>query len=606
MSIEKRIGKRRIRIDLSEYNSSTKIIVTVAYPKHFKSSWSDETLTKEADNHVKSIKGKIILDIKNILKNRLSKINVNDKIISPIVSDFFKNISANYTDSNYSSELNKKFDSLEKTIDNTLKKINGKELMSKWCEENPYLSTFPNARSMEREFIFHMGPTNSGKTYTAIQDLKESSSGCYLAPLRLLAHEIYDELNKDGIYTSLITGEEKVIIPGSTVLSSTIEMANYSKRYDVCIIDEVQMLTDSQRGWAWTQAICGIPAEKIYLAGSEEALPYVKKLVEEILQEKLTIKKFERKTKLKIEDEIYTDESEPQEGDAFIVFSRKRIFEVKNQIDNSSVIYGSLSPEVRKSEASKFKNKDTQSVISTDAIGMGLNLPIKRVVFLDDEKFDGRTKKRPDPQLIKQIAGRAGRYGIYEEGSVTATNHDFLNYIKKCLSKDRIFDATDYKFFVAPNMNLIMEVSKDTQTTNLDDVLLELKEIFYYDSLFSLMDIQTMVDVSRIINHNLPLEIKYVYSCSPINLKLERDKFIIRNWSNNHHNNKQNLLKDIPKVKDKMTSDTLWYYENHIKMLTCYLWLSYRYPEIYPDYELVREEIKLFDNKIIDILDNIR
>lgn len=48
---------------------------------------------------------------------------------------------------------------------------------------------FPKAQSMKRRFILHIGPTNSGKTYQALERLKLAQNGVYLGPLRLLALE---------------------------------------------------------------------------------------------------------------------------------------------------------------------------------------------------------------------------------------------------------------------------------------------------------------------------------------------------------------------------------------------------------------------------------
>ena len=62
-------------------------------------------------------------------------------------------------------------------------------------------------------YFIHVGVTNSGKTHKCIERLKQSSSGVYLAPLRLLAWEIYDKLIEDGVPCNLITGEEKIIDP---------------------------------------------------------------------------------------------------------------------------------------------------------------------------------------------------------------------------------------------------------------------------------------------------------------------------------------------------------------------------------------------------------
>ena len=68
---------------------------------------------------------------------------------------------------------------------------------------------YPVARALQRRLVYHMGPTNSGKTYNALQAMRAAPSGVYCGPLRLLAMEIYDELNAAGTYCNLITGDLK-------------------------------------------------------------------------------------------------------------------------------------------------------------------------------------------------------------------------------------------------------------------------------------------------------------------------------------------------------------------------------------------------------------
>jgi ATP-dependent RNA helicase SUPV3L1/SUV3 len=113
-----------------------------------------------------------------------------------------------------------------------------------------------------------------------------------------------------------------------------------------------------------------------------------------------------------------------KKGDALIVFSRKDVHSVAAELQESgikcSIVYGSLPYDVRHREAGKFADGTTDVVVATDAIGMGMNLPIRRVVFLQTIKYDG-VKERPlTVSEIKQIAGRAGRYGKYDVGYVGA------------------------------------------------------------------------------------------------------------------------------------------------------------------------------------------
>ncbi|GLE11100.1 hypothetical protein PINS_up023408 [Pythium insidiosum] len=127
---------------------------------------------------------------------------------------------------------------------------------------------YPLANAMQRRIIYHQGPTNSGKTYQALERLKNAGEdgGLYCGPLRLLALEIYERLNMDGVYTSLVTGQEKKIMPHATHVSCTVEMANINRKWDVAVIDEIQLIGDPQRGWAWTRALFGCKRTRFMFA----------------------------------------------------------------------------------------------------------------------------------------------------------------------------------------------------------------------------------------------------------------------------------------------------------------------------------------------------
>ncbi len=158
-----------------------------------------------------------------------------------------------------------------------LAKQKREELLAKTIRD--FKNLFPLARELKRKIVFHVGPTNSGKTYTALKQLEEATTGYYLAPLRLLALEGYENLKSAGVGVSLITGEEEIIDEESTHISSTIEMMNGSVDVDVCVIDEIQMISDRDRGWAWANALMGVPAKKVILTGSCNALSAVEDLM---------------------------------------------------------------------------------------------------------------------------------------------------------------------------------------------------------------------------------------------------------------------------------------------------------------------------------------
>lgn len=241
-----------------------------------------------------------------------------------------------------------------------------------------------------RRIIMHVGPTNSGKTYHALKKLALAENGAYLSPLRLLAHEIYDSMNAKGVPCNLITGEERRPAldangfpdPGSArLVSSTIEMASFDRELDVAVIDEIQMLADNERGWAWTHALLGLPAREIHLCGEPTVVDLVKKICG-LVSEEVEVKQYDRLSKLEMQDEsLYGDLGKIRRGDCMVAFSRATIFRVKKAIEQETglrcaVAYGSLPPESRNSQARLFNDPSSgyDVLVASDAIGMGLNL----------------------------------------------------------------------------------------------------------------------------------------------------------------------------------------------------------------------------------------
>ena len=185
-----------------------------------------------------------------------------------------------------------------------------------------YAYLYPAARTIERHFILHIGPTNSGKTYSALQAMHRAKDGIYLAPLRLLAYEQFDSMNKDGIYCSLKTGEERIPVPGATVQSSTIEMLDERHCYDIAVIDEAQMVQDPMRGGHWTKAILGTWAKEIHVCMAPEAENIIIRMIEQC-KDTYEIIRHERFNEL-VPDSIKNVHfpHSVQDGDAYIVFSR--------------------------------------------------------------------------------------------------------------------------------------------------------------------------------------------------------------------------------------------------------------------------------------------
>lgn len=290
---------------------------------------------------------------------------------------------------------------------------------------------FPLALELKRHIIMHVGPTNSGKTYNALQKLKASELGYFAGPLRLLAREVYERFKEEGIRCNLVTGEEIIedIHPRTgmkaTLSSGTVEMISFSTKYDVVVLDEIQMISDPQRGWAWTQALLGVRLKEIHLCGEERSVPLIEKICK-LTGDKLTINKYERLGALKVEEApLGRDFYESlKKGDCLVAFSKNKILNFKQNIElktdlKVSVIYGALPAETRVLQAKLFNSGKSDILVASDAVGMGLNLAIRRVIFSDSKKYDGIGTRALSVSEVKQIAGRAGRYKTASFGSET-------------------------------------------------------------------------------------------------------------------------------------------------------------------------------------------
>ncbi|MBQ3919439.1 MAG: hypothetical protein II695_07170 [Oscillospiraceae bacterium] len=329
-----------------------------------------------------------------------------------------------------------------------------------------YALLYPEARKMKRHFVLCIGPTNSGKTYRAVEDLKNADTGIYLAPLRLLAYEQFENLN----FTrpcNLVTGEECIYIPCAQLQSSTIEMLDTGKHYDVAVIDEAQMVGDEFRGGAWTRAILGACADRIYLCAAPHAEHILIKLIEEC-GDTYEVHYTERRTALEFDDTFETFPYDVETGDALIVFTRRDVHAVAAELQHDglrcSIIYGALPYDVRHEEARKFNSGETDVVVATDAIGMGLNMPIRRIVFIEDQKFDGREKRPLRSDEIQQIAGRAGRYGMFDTGYYSSL---YSSDMIRDGIKDRVSDITNAIIEFPPSLlDLNVSLSKILEKWN--------------------------------------------------------------------------------------------------------------------------------------------
>lgn len=301
---------------------------------------------------------------------------------------------------------------------------------------NRLIDAFPkwrnDYRDQQRLFI-HIGEPNSGKTHDALDALKAARSGWYLAPLRLLAYEVFDRLNGEGVACNLLTGEEYIPVDGARITAATIEMFNAMKSGACVIIDEAQMLADADRGWAWTRALMESAAPEMHIIGPPTARNLIQVLAA-AAEIPCELVEHQRLAPIALAERHFTLESLPP-STILVVFTRQGVLDLKMKLERLgrtvSVVYGSLPPEVRRRQADRFADGETEICVATDAVGMGLNLPADVVCFYEVEKYDGKNDRQLYPSEVHQIGGRAGRFGMSKTGLIATTYKHDLEVIRE-------------------------------------------------------------------------------------------------------------------------------------------------------------------------------
>ncbi len=426
-------------------------------------------------------------------------------------------------------------------------------------------------REVDTKYVIHCGPTNSGKTYQAIKALKEKESGAYLAPLRLLAWEVFDRLNSEGYPCDLITGEEQVVNPdgSSRYVSSTIEMLDYSKEYDLIVIDESFMIGDSERGKSWLKALLDSKAKEIHVIVNQEAVELIKNILS-LTKRKFEVREYQMLNPLKFSDTPKSF-SNSLKGGVYVTFSRTNVLINKMKLQqlglNVGVLYGNLPPEVKKKQIQGFLDGTFDVIVSTDVIGMGINLPAKFVVFLDVEKFDGIQMRALNSQEVRQIAGRAGRYGLSDENSfVSADAQSKLKFIKQCYEGfwqvKKAFVGFDYQMF--SSFPAAMSIR------NRISAFLEIK--FIPENLrpfVSKENVQRYFTFAALIDKKgFDLPVKWVFLTAPIK---ENNKLYFENCVNEYAKN--GIIK-APTVFQNDYSPDIKYLEDTISEIELYLNLT--------------------------------
>lgn len=445
---------------------------------------------------------------------------------------------------------------------------------------------FPFARAMKRKVIYHVGPTNSGKTYNALERFKKASPGLYSGPLRLLAMEVYDTVNADGVYCSLITGQEKKEVPFAKHVSCTVEMVPLLTHWEVAIIDEIQMLTDDYRGWAWTRAFLGLRADELHLCGDPSALTLVSQLCA-VTGDDLEQHAYERFEPLSIDEKSLEGKyANIKPGDCIVSFSRKDIFSIKRAVEiftgnRCCVIYGALPPETRTHQAKLFNdpNSGYDVLVATDAVGMGLNLCIRRVVFYSFDKYNGDMVIKVSASQVKQIAGRAGRRGtLYHNGFATTFFSRDIPYLVTCMQEPFVESSSAGLFPTNDQIELFASQLPEATFSMLLDRFAETCQI---EGAFFLCRNDNLKKIASIIEKvkDLTLEDKMTFILAPANSRNAKVVGALLSFALAYSKKIPVHLAIVSPTGSATSVMQLMDLETRHHVLSLYLWLSQHFSE---------------------------
>ena len=437
---------------------------------------------------------------------------------------------------------------------------------------------FLNSENYLNNLIALLGPTNTGKTYYAIERMLQYNSGIIGFPLRLLAREVYDKLvNKKGLLNvALITGEERIVPKTAKYFICTVEAMPRNLNVDFVAIDEIQLCTHNDRGHIFTDKILNHKGEQeTMFLGSDSIEILLKYIYPNIL-----IKRMQRFSTLK-----YTGKTKltriPRRS-AIVSFSINDVYEiaelVKRKHGGTAVVLGALSPKTRNAQVELYESGEVDYLVATDAIGMGLNMDIDNVFFAKANKFDGRSTRPLTISELAQIAGRAGRYKSDGCFGITAKCVEFSSNIVNSI-ENHIFPSINT--MVWRNSNLDFSSLKSllrslslmpnkpylTMSPEAEDerLLKDLsKKSSIIDNLLSEKEVKLLWEICSIPDYSKNFDDSHSELLEQIYLFLIDKGEIPENWVNKKLDNLNNIKGELDLLSTRLANVRTWnYISNH-------------------------------------------
>lgn len=386
-----------------------------------------------------------------------------------------------------------------------------------------------------------------------------------------------------------MTGQEKKLIPSANHTAMTVEMLDVRQEYDCAVIDEIQMMSSSERGSSFTRALLGVAAKEVHLCGEPSAVKLIQKLLSPT-QDKVEIRRYDRLSPLNLMTKALRSFTRVNRGDCVVAFSRREIYSIKKEIEESSkwrccVVYGSLPPETRTLQASQFNDSESgyDILVASDAVGMGLNLNIRRIVFSTLKKFDGTSLRKLTSPEVKQIAGRAGRYkSCFPEGEVTCLKEEDMGDLYGAMRRGEEEDRESAGLF--PSFDQLALYSSQFPFKSFSEILEEFVSAARLSPNYFMRNCTDMLRVAVLLEKlpDLSFSERFVFCQSPVDVDDPNSMGALLRFAKQYSEKGEVRLEErltpgtvqIPRTQKALVDLETWH-----KVLDLYLWLGLRFED---------------------------
>jgi ATP-dependent RNA helicase SUPV3L1/SUV3 len=265
-----------------------------------------------------------------------------------------------------------------------------------------------------------------------------------------------------------------------------------------------------------------------------------------------------------------------------------------------ATVYGNLSPEVRRAQAERFREGQADIVVGTDALAMGLNMPIQRIVMTTAVKYNGVEEEEISAALAKQIAGRAGRYGVHEEGFVAGYDDD-THDIMRSLMKEKIPPVPATGFAVAPSLEQLHRIAAVTGESSLVKLLrrfvhnIDVPDGFFYPRITE----EQNERAEWLDTLDLSVAEKFTMSLVPISTRVPTLESAWTHWAQSLAKKRISKLQPHPQ---ELFWQNLQEVEDTCRMYSAYAWLGYRMPDYFPSIELAQQLAREASERVDSLL----